>query len=169
MTQSYTTSYTQAFTRTIARYIASKVAADLHRIQSYYQQPSLQSIESYLEELTELLAGGHVHSVEYGFQRDNRRIVSLYYEVRADGTLTDSHAGGVYARADVSGATWFSFLTYSSDWWSLSEHERNRIMEALPFRRSVGASPQDGYGYWIDDRTYATDGIGTLRRTFRPY
>ncbi len=169
MTQSYTTTLTKTFTRTIARYIASKVAADLYRMQSYYQQPSLELIEYYLEELTELLAGGYVQSVEYGFKQDNRRIVSLSYDVRSDGTLTDSRAGGVYARADITGAGWFSFLTYSSAWRELSENERNQIENTLPFRRTVGAAPQDGYGYWVADRSYATDGIGTQRRTFRPY
>jgi hypothetical protein len=78
MTYSYTTTLAETFTRTIARYVASKVVADLRRMHSYYGQPSLGLIEDYYEELTELLAGDYVQSVEYGFKRGDRRVVSLY-------------------------------------------------------------------------------------------
>jgi len=170
MTYSYSTTTTNAFTRTIARNIASKVVTDLYRMHVYYGKPSLELIEEYLQELTEMLAGDYLKTVEYGFKRGNSRIVSLFYEVRADGTLTDSRAGGVYARADVTGTRWFSYLTYSHKWWNLAEIDRNRIKRRLlPFCRSAGDAPQDGDGYWIDDRTYAFSGIGTQRRTFRPY
>jgi hypothetical protein len=169
MSYSYTRTSTETFTRTIARYIASKVATDLHRMYSYYGQPSLERIDDYLEELTELLVGDYVQSVEYGFKRDNNRVVSLYYEVRSDGTLTDSRAGGVYARADITGATWFSFLTFTSKWFALVEGQRDQVEKRLPFRRSDGEAPQQGDGYWVTDRAYTLDGVGTQRRIFRPY
>ena len=169
MPYSFTTTNTNAFTRTIARYLASKVVADLYRMQSYYGQPSLERIEDYLEELTEMLAGDYVRSVEYGFKQGNDRVVSLYYEVRSDGTLTDNRAGGVYARADTTGAAWFSYLAHSNKWLWLAEDERNRIERRLPFRRSTGSSPQDGYGYWVSDRSYSRDGFATQRRVVRPF
>lgn len=169
MTYSYTTTSTNTITRTIARYLASKVVADLHRMHSYYGQPTSESIDDYLEELTELLAGDYVKSVEYGFKRGNDRVVCLLYEVRSDGTLTDSRAGGVYARANITGAKWFSFLTHSSKWSHLSADQRNQIIQRLPFRRDNGSSPQDGQGYWITDRSYSQEGFGTQRRIFRPY
>ena len=169
MTYSHTTTLTETFTRTIARYVASKVVADLRRMHSYYGKPSPERIEDYYEELTELLAGDYVQSVEYGFKCEDRRVVSLFYEVRSDGTLTDGRAGGVYARANISGATWFSFLIHSPKWWTLTEEQRRQIEKRLPFPRGSGASPQDGDGYWVTDRPYSWEGIGTQRRTFRPY
>jgi Bacterial HORMA domain family 1 len=96
-------------------------------------------------------------------------INDLYYEVRSDGTLTDNRSGGVYARADISGATWFSFLVPSNKWWALTEDQRKQIEKQLPFPRGNGYSPQDGDGYWVTDRSYAWDGIGTQRRMYRPY
>ena len=53
-------------------------------------------------ELTELLVAECLDSFEAGFKKDGKRVVSLFYRVRADGTVDDSGAGGVYARADIT-------------------------------------------------------------------
>lgn len=167
MTSTYTTSST--FTRTDAEYIASKVVADLRGMRDYYGQPADSQIWDYYGELAELLAGGYVASVEYGFKRSDQRIVTLYYEVLTDGSLTDGRAGGVYARADTLGAAWFSFLTYSGKWDSLLAVDQESIKARLPIKRSYGRAPRDGSGYWVTDRSYSLQDVGTQRRTFRPY
>lgn len=166
MSYSFTTSET--FTRTHARYISSKIGADLRLMMRYYGRPTEAEIEDYMVELTELLAGGYVSSFEAGFRKNGLRIVSLLYEVRADGTISDDQAGGVYARADVSSASWFTFLTYSSEWDLLSAAERARIRDSLPVDRTPGSAPGDGAGYWESGRSYAAGGVGAARRGFRP-
>lgn len=135
----------------------------------YYGRPSENEIEAYYGELVELLADGYLESVEYGFRRNGQRVVSAYYQVRADGSLTDNRAGGLYAQADVSAASWFSFMTKNASFFALDSQERERIEDSLPVRRTPGNAPVDGSGYWITDRSYAADGVGTQRRTFRPY
>ena len=166
MTHSFTIDNT--FTKTDAKYIASKVAADLRGMRDYYGQPDESKIWDYYEEITELLVGGYLASVEYGFTRNERRVVTLYYEVRQDGSLADEKPGGVYPRADVSKKDWFSFLTYSSKWNSLSDAARQQIKERIPIKRTPGEAPQDGNGHWVADRCYSAQGTGTQRRTFRP-
>ena len=167
MTHTFTT--TSTFTRTSARHITSKVVTDLRRMNVYYGRPTEAEIMNYHGELVELLTLGYAVSVEYGLKRGGGRIVSVFYEVRADGSLADDRAGGVHARADITGASWFSFLTYNAKWFQLSESERARIEAGLPIRRTAGQAPQDGSGYWITDRAYSADGVGVQRRTFRPY
>ena len=108
-------------------------------------------------------------SVEYGFKRNGQRVVSLYYEARGDGSLTDGRSGGVFARADVSGANWFSFLEYSGKWDSLSSAAQQQVEDRITIKRSYGQAPRDSNGYWSTDRTYSSQGIGVQRRTFRPY
>ena len=167
MTQTFTTSNT--FTQTRAEYIASKVAADLRALTAYYDQPSESHIRDLYQEFCELLVGGYVASVEYGFKRDDQRVVTLYYEVRADGSLADGKSGGVFARAGITGANWFSFLEYSENWATLSASEKQSVKERLPIQRTSGQAPQDGSGFWETDRSYSSDGVGTQRSTFRPY
>ena len=167
MTNTYTTSST--FTKTNVEYVASKVIADLRGLKAYYGQPSESQIWDFYGELTGLIAGGYVASVEYGFQRSGQRIVSLYYEARMDGLLTDGKSGGVYARADIAGASWFSFLVYSRKWDLLSPNDQHAIEARLPIKRSYGQAPGDGNGYWSIDRSYASQGVGIQRRTFRPF
>lgn len=167
MTNTFTTSST--FTRTNAEYIASKVVADLRGMKDYYGRPNESQIRDYYEELAELLAGGYVSNVEYGFERSGQRIVALYYEVRTDGSLTDGKSGGVYARANTLDAGWFSFLTYSWKWTSLPDIDQQAVEARLPIKRSYGQAPQDGSGYWVTDRNYSSQGVGTQRRTFRPH
>ena len=167
MTNTFTTSST--FTRTGAKYIASKVIADLQGMQDYYGKPNESSILDYHKELTELLAGGYLASVEYGFKRNDQMVVALRYEVRQDGSLQDGKSGGVFARADISNAKWFSVLTNSQEWDLLSDVDRQRIEERIPIKRTSGQGPQDGRGRWVTDRSYSSEGVGAQRRTFRPY
>lgn len=131
--------------------------------------PSEKDIENYYNELVEFLIHGYLESVEYGFKRNNERIVSLKYTVEINGTLSDSHAGGVYARADIDGAGWFSFLHSNSKLSLLSSESLKNFHSKLPFVRSSGEEPKDGQGYWSVDRSYSADGVGTQRRIFRPY
>lgn len=167
MTNTFTTSTT--FTKTNAEYLASKVVSDLRGMKAYYYQPDESLIWDYYEELTELLVGGYVASVEYGFKRNGQRVFTLFYEVQTDGSLADGRSGGVYARADISEAKWFSFLVYSSKWSLLSPSVQQEIEARLPFQRVYGQAPQDGSGYWVADRSYSSQGVGAQRQTFRPY
>lgn len=165
----YTLSTARTFTRTSAQHVASKVAADLRRLQSYYGSPTDEWLTMYRDELIELLAGGYLATVEYGFRRDERRVLSLLYTVHLDGSMADEHAGSVPARVDTMGARWFSYLSYNDTWRRLADDEKMKIQATLPFRRATGTAPEDGDGYWHEDRSYASDGTGTRRQVFRPY
>jgi hypothetical protein len=159
--------FTTTFTRTHAREIASRVAADLKLMQRFYGRPSDADIDDYEEEFVELLVGGHLRTLEYGFKRHGERIVSLRYTV-APGSRNADRAGGVYALADVGGANFFSFLEYSSAFDALSLTEQAAVKAGLPVQRSAGTAPGDGNGYWVDDRGYAAGGVAANRATFRP-
>lgn len=167
-----TLSATQTFTRTHAKYLASKVITDLYQCASLYGSPLTDEIADYQGELVELLAGGYVSEYEFGFKKNGKRVVSWHYAVNSFGDLvgggTDENAGGVYARAKVTDATYFNFLTYSQKWVSLTQAEKDAVKDKLPVHRSPGILPSDGNGYWVSDRTYADGGTSVSRRTFRP-
>lgn len=167
MSTSY--SYSTSFTRTHARYLASKVAADLRQMQLFYRKPSDAEINDYLEELTELLVGGYLASVDYGFRRNNGWVVALSYSVRTDGTLTaDDRAGRVPVGVDVVGASWYSHLRYSSKWWGLSQSERDKVKNAIPVKRGDAAEPSVGTGnVWVEDKVYTSSGTSFTRRTLK--
>jgi hypothetical protein len=166
---SYTFTTTNTFTRTRAEYVASKVAADLRRMNNFYGHPTESEIDLYYRELVEYLVHGFLDSVEYGFKKNGQRVVSMKYKVETSGLLSDSHAGGVYARVDISGATWFSYLSQNSKFSSLSTEDSKAFYSKLTLSRGTGEPPKDGLGYWITDRAYSADGMGTQRQTFRPY
>lgn len=166
---SYTTTNTRTNTRTWAKYLASKVAADLKRCQRFYGKPTDDQIDDFVDELTELLVAGYLESIEYGFKQSERRVVTLRYTVDSAGNLSDDRSGGVYANADVSGASWFSYAIYSSAYYTLTTLEKEEFKKKLPFERTAAAEPADGNGYWMTDRSYSRDGSGVTRRTFRPY
>lgn len=165
MTYSFTVDST--FTETSSAYIASKVAADLQSLHDYYGRPSESMIRDFVIELAALLLIGCVKSVQYGFKRDGKKVLVLEYKVQTAG-LQDGNSGRVFARADVSDAAWFSFLTYSEKWDELSDSQKQKIKSALPIKRSFGDEPEDGAGYWVGDKSYSSQGAGVQRRTFRP-
>lgn len=168
MTYSYTK--TSTFTVTHARYIASKIAADLTLCGQYYGTPADSHVREYSDELTTLLRDGYVSEYEFGFKKDDKRVLSWRYRVTSDGSIeTDDRPGKMYSDVDVSTTTYFNFLTYSDKWYELSQRERDRIEEGLPFKRSAGSLPTDGAGHWSSDRTYSASGTGVSRSSFRPY
>jgi hypothetical protein len=167
MSYSYTRSDT--FTITHARHIASRIASDLRLLYGYYDAPSLDMIEKYLEETAQLLAKDYLQTLEVGFRCGTARLISLKYEVRADGTLDDSRSGGVRPGVDIAGARTFSFVNYSRAWWDLSESDRSKFKASLPIQRTTGDEPVDGEGHWVSDRTYAAGGTGVQRKSFVPW
>ncbi|WP_375406800.1 hypothetical protein [uncultured Amnibacterium sp.] len=169
MTGSYSVS--QTFTLTHAKHLASKVVSDLYQCCKFYGEPSESQIEKYQEELIVMLAGGYVKEYEFGFKKSGNRILSWQYRVSPSGDLVggaDNRSGGIYARADVSGATHFNFMSYSQAWFDLNAAGKGAVNAKHPIERSVGELPNDGNGYWATDRTYGSGGIAIERKTFRP-
>lgn len=160
---------TQTWTITQARYVASKIATDLDQMRGHYKQPSAEDVGSYAEESAQLLAKRYLRAVEYGFKRNGVVIFSLKYEARPDGTLvSDDRPGRVPADVDISGAVFYSWLTYSQAWWELDESSRAGFKSNLPVQRTSGAEPEIGNGYWEENRTYSKNGEGVSRKVFKP-
>jgi hypothetical protein len=167
MTDSYSESET--FSISHARHIASRVAADMRQMSRYYGYPEESEIDDFLEEIAQYLVKGYLATFEMGFKHDGRRLFTLYYEVLADGSLSDSRAGGVPAGIDVEGATPFNFLKQSEGFYLLSQAEREAFKAKLPIKRVFGHAPVDGNGRWVsEDRSYAAAGTGLRRRRFEP-
>jgi hypothetical protein len=162
MTTSYTLSET--FSITNARHIASRVAGDLRLMSRYYARPTLAEVEDYLEEIAQLLVEAYLGTFEIGYRRDGKRVFTLFYKVLANGTLSDARAGGVPTGEDITGASFFSYVTYARD-----DAARAAFLKGLPVQRTGGPEPVDGNGYWVhDDRSYASGGMGLSRGRFVP-
>jgi len=167
MTYSYTT--TSTFTRSHAIYLTSKVAADLKQMQFFYGKPSDMDIEKFIEELVILLINRCLKMVEYGFKRGNNWVVVARYVARFDGfSITDERSGRIPAGADVSMASWHSYLECNDYYWrTLSEAQRQQISSTLPFQRTSGTEPDISSGGWTTDRTYAKNGVSLSRGVYR--
>ncbi len=169
MSASYTTSSSSSFTITHAREIASRVATDLNLCSLYYGKPSSDRIADYLEELAQLINGGYVAEYEFGFKKDDERVVCWRYTVGPTGNLESDSPGKVAAWVDVSGAKYYNFLTFNATWYALSQADKSKIENGLPFQRSEGELPSDGQGHWITDKSYSSGGIAASRQTFVPF
>jgi Bacterial HORMA domain family 1 len=166
-----TFSVTQTATFTIihARYLASKAAADMHLCAQYYGKPTEDRIREYAEELAQYLNAGYLKEYEFGFKKDGKRILSWRYKVDANGLLTtDDRPGKVVPYVDITGATFFNFLTQNSRFFGLSAQAQAQFEASLPLQRTGGERPSDGAGCWTSDRNYFSGGCGLNRQTFRP-
>lgn len=165
----YTTTKTNTFTITHARYLASKVAADMHLCAQYYGNPSEQNIRDYAEELAQYINEGYLSEYEFGYKKDEKRIVTWRYKVDANGVLTtDDRPGKVVAYVDIAGATFYNFLTRNSRFSQLGSQQQSTFKAGLPIHRNEGQPPSDGPGYWTSDRNYFSAGQGLGRQTFQP-
>ncbi|MBP7720973.1 MAG: hypothetical protein KA155_00400 [Alphaproteobacteria bacterium] len=161
----------ESFTLTQAKYLASKVTSDMWRCKQLYNRPTENEINDYGTELALMLRDGYVSSYEFGFQKGGERILSWQYSVDSSGNLNaaDDRPGGVISGIDVSAASFFNQMTWSSKWTQLSQEEKDRVYNNLPFKRGVGAGPKEGLGYWQEDRSYSSSGVSLTRKTFRSH
>lgn len=171
MSYSYTLSNTQTFSVTNAKYMASKVAADLKRMQRLYGSPSDAKIAQFEEEITQLLKGGYLDRVMYGFKRDGSWIEpTLRYTARdlAGGSANDDDPGKIRPGADVAGASFYSYLVYSSAWDALTSDQRQSFKNSISIKRGTAEEPGVN-GYFSSDRMYSSGGRALDRSTVRSY
>ena len=168
----YSSTFTESstFTVTHARHMAAKVATDLVRMQRFYSSPSDADIDAYETEVIALLKAGYLGRVWYGFKRDGSWIEpTIKYTARDlyNGSADDD-PGKIRLRADVSGAAFYSFLTYSTAWGDLTAREQDAFKKSLPFYRTNATEPPV-YGYLLPDRTYSSGGRALDRASVRSY
>ena len=171
MSSSFTITQSSTFTVTHARHMAAKVAADLKRMQRFYGAPGDADIDAYEAEVAALLKAGYLGTVWYGFKRNGCWIEpTIRYTARELylGSAADDDPGGIYRRANVSGADFYSYLTYSSAWDDLTVRERDAFKRTLPFYRQGAAEPAV-YGYLSHNRTYSSGGRALDRASVRSY
>lgn len=171
MSYSFTLTQTTTFTVTHARHMAAKVATDLKRMQRFYGWLSDSDIADYEAEIIALLKGGYLREVTYGFKRDGKWIEpTLRYTAQdlSGASGSDDDPGRIRPSANISGASFYSYLRYSVAWDGLSETEKEAFKKTLPFQRS--GAPEPGVnGYLSRDRTYSAGGRALDRATVRSY
>ena len=168
MTMSATSTYSTTFTISQARYVTSKIKTDLKLLQGAYGAPSDDHIDAFGEEAAQLLNGGYLDTVTYGFRRGDEWVVAVRYTAGMHGTLmSDDRAGGIPRGVDVAGARFHSYLTRSAAWNALSQADRDKIESSLPVNRVGGPEPGTQGGYWSSDRAYSANGTGVARGTFK--
>jgi len=171
MSSSFTITEAKTFTVTHARHMAAKVATDLKRMQRLYGEPSDTSISSYETEAVELLKAGYLETVTYGYRRNGCWIEpTLRYTARdlAGASANDDDPGRIRPGANVDGASFYSYLTYSAAWDKLSAAEKENFEDGLPFKRSGAPEPAID-GYLSNDRIYSSGGRALDRASVRSY
>jgi hypothetical protein len=171
MSYSYTQTEVRSFTETDAKHIASKVATDLKRMQRFYGAPSDASINAYEKELIELLKNGYLGAVSYGYKKNGNWIVpTLKYTAKelSNFNASDDDPGRVPTNGNIEGASFHSFLTYSTSWNSLSQHEKANFERTLPFQRGHGSEPGIN-GYMSSDKSYSAGGKSLDRSILKNY
>lgn len=171
MTSSFTITETTTFTVSHARHMAAKVATDLKRLQRFFGKPSDVSIAEFETEVIALLKAGYLGTVTYGYRRNGCWIEpTLRYTARdlAVASANDDDPGRIRPSANVDGASFYSYLTYSAAWKRLSEAEKESFEKSLPFRRGGAPEPTID-GYLSNDRTYSSGGRALDRASVRSY
>ncbi|MEM6287927.1 MAG: hypothetical protein AAF845_12285 [Bacteroidota bacterium] len=166
---SYTYTDSTTFTITHARHTAAKVATDLKRLQRFYSKPSDASIADYEDEVVQLLKNGYLGEVTYGFKRNGLWITpTLKYRASELSSGTSDDPGRIRPGADISGASFSSYLTYSDKWWLTTQADRDAFGRGLPFQRSNAAEPGVN-GYFASNLTYSAGGRALSRSSVLAY
>jgi len=171
MSYSYTIAETTTFTLTHAKHMAAKVATDLKRLQRLYGSPSDTAIADYETEVIALLKAGYLGSLTVGYRRGDVWIPpTLRYTARdlAGGAADDDDPGRIKPGANIDGADFYNYLTYSPAWYALPEAAREAFKKSMPFQRT-GAREPGVAGYLASDRTYSAGGRALDRASVRSW
>lgn len=171
MSYSYTSTETSTFTITHARYLASKITTDLKRIQRLYGSPSNDYITNLENEAILLLKAGYLDQVTYGYKKGSEWIEPTVRYKASDlvgMTVADDDPGKIRPGADVSGATFCSYLFYTQSWAALSTSKQEEFEQTLPFRRTTALEPSIN-GYLAEDRIYSSGGRILNRLSVKSY
>lgn len=160
-----TNTNTNTFTITNAKYLGSKIAADLYQMQQFYGRPSIAEINEYVDEAVILMKEGYLQSVDYGFKKNGTWVFALSYEVSSYGTV-DNNPGRVSLGADITGASWGSYLRTSSKFDNLSAYEQQKVKDSISVKRSGAADPQTGTSSSYD-RAYSSGNVDLNRKTIK--
>lgn len=169
MSTSFAVTESGTFTITNARNMAAKVATDLKRMQRFYGKPADDKIAQYEAEIVELLHAGYLKEVTYGFRRSDAWIEpTLRYMAKdlAGMAANDDDPGRVRAGADITNASFYSYMTYTAAYVAMSATERETFQKRLPFVRG-GADEPGVSGYFVDDLTYSSGGRALIRKSVR--
>lgn len=171
MSYSHTLSESRSFTITHARQLASKVAADLMRMHRLYGAPSIERVNQFEQELVAFLHHGYLDTVTYGFKRDGEWIEPSVRYVASEITTQglDDDPGRVKPGHNVAGASFSSYLTYSSSWDRLTATEKSSFESALPLQRTGAPEPGVANGFFQNDKTYSAGGISLGRSSIRSF
>ena len=156
-----------AHTGAHAFHIAAKVATDLKRMQRFYDNPTDEWIHKFEIEAAVMVWGGYADKVTYGFQKDGNWIEpALCYKARdPSGRTVNDDPGQVSPGAPTGGASFNSYLAYTSAWDELTP-EQAKISKMIPFQRTD--APEPGFnGRWVGDRTYSAGGSALYRSSLR--
>lgn len=170
MSYSLTVSESTTFSVTHARHMAAKVATDLKRIQRLYGSPSDGRIANYEAEAIAMMKAGYLNYVWYGFKRNGLWIEPTLKYTAQDLYIgsVDDDPGKIWPGADISGASFYSYMTYSAKWHELTIAERNAFELGLPYIRTGAAEPTVN-GYLSTDKMYSSGGRSLERATVRSF
>lgn len=157
---------TSTFTRTHASHIAGRIATDLRHCLREYKSPSEDMLENYRLELEELLFNHYVSPSYFGFKRSDTVIVwAVKYNISQDGTISSDSAiaGGIPRGHNINGASFFNFLSYSTNWTNLTTQQRLAIQAGLAVKRQDGVLPGSGSETWSDDRIFVAGDVAARR------
>jgi len=142
----------------------------MHQCNLFYSKgPTSAAIANYEQELVAMLAGGYIDSYEFGFRTSaGNRVLSWKYTVGVSGDLEGGRYGGLYAQADLGGASLINFMTTNSKWAGLSATDKSKVDDKHHVHRVEGDPPAGGSGYWSSTRSHAAGGVAVNRQEFRP-
>jgi hypothetical protein len=119
----------------------------------------------------ELLKDGFLGTLTVGFRRDGHWVEpTLRYTARdlAGAAANDDDPGRLRPGADVEGANFYNYLTYSPVWHALTTAQQEAFKRRMPFQRS--GAPEPGIaGYLVDDRVYSVGGRALDRASVRSW
>ena len=132
-------------------------------MQAFYGKPSEETIEKYIAEAELFLAAGYLRSIRYGFEKEGKVVCELEYTAQSANGINDK-PGKIFPAADLSGWTWFSYLTYSDAFIRLTSAQQVSFKKDSPLERPTAPQPELASGVRsVGSKAFSEDSLGLYR------
>lgn len=130
MSYSHTESQTKSYTYANVRHVNDKILGDLTYLLTRFPRIFTEErMSNWKNDFYNWMNDGYAQSIAIQFMRNDECFCEIKYELKHDGTITMDDNVGRVRGVDLTGASTYVIVIYTSKWSELSAEEQQKFRE----------------------------------------
>ncbi len=166
MSYSYTQSQTKTYTYANARHVNDKILGDLTYLLTRFPEIfTADRLSDWKNDFYHWINEGYIESIAIQFSRNDECFCEIKYDLKSDGSITMDDNVGRVRGVDLTGASTYVIVTYTSKWSELTLEEQQTFQDEK-LLRNWGPARRTNYAGGLTqkyDKQYSSGSLGAQR------